>query len=435
MRNFLAKENLNQKTALSAFFWFSVVGFAFSIISMIVMIALHNETFGTMLTGEQLFGDFLETISYVFSANPYTGATAGVKTIYLPFSFLILAPYAWMCQPVIQRYFAGEVTLAYVHHEPRFLLTYFVFFAINITLILVILWKMSGFHGQDLLFFLVSCALNGAVLFTFGRGNVMLLAFLFVLLFFWLKDSPNKWLRELSFVALGCASAIKVYPAMFALIFIRERRFLDLLRTALYSAFLVFVPFLFISGGLSNVRPFVSNLIEFSKEGRGLGFTNISMDAFWAKIIWLFEQMTGSDLAVLYKVFSWVFSIAIVLAITILSFWKKDDRNELQYLILLVGAYVLFQTVSYMYVYIFFLLVHVLLFQRFDALSLRQKRSYLICLLVISFPYLYFWQSGPAQQIAQMVLFGFALYDMIQQLRGVKANQEANPDPLMPAEQ
>jgi hypothetical protein len=184
MKNFLAKENLNQKTALLAFFWFTLVGFAFSLISAIVMASLHIETFGTMFTGENLYGDFLETISYVYSANPYTGATAGVKTIYLPFSFFILAPFAWMCHPVIERYFAGEVTIAYVHHEPRFLLTYFLFFAITITLILLLLWRMSGFHGKDLLFFLVACALDGSVLYAFGRATVILLAFLFVLVFF-----------------------------------------------------------------------------------------------------------------------------------------------------------------------------------------------------------------------------------------------------------
>lgn len=427
MKNFLAKENLNQKTALLAFFWFSLVGFAFSLISAIVMASLHIETFGTMFTGESLYGDFLETISYVYSANPYTGATAGVKTIYLPFSFFILAPFAWLCHPVIERYFAGEVTIAYVHHEPRFLLTYFLFFAITITLILLLLWRMSGFHGKDLLFFLVACALDGSVLYAFGRANVILLAFLFVLVFFWLKDSPNKLLRELSYLALGCASAIKVYPAMFALIFIRERRFLDLLRTALYSAVLVFVPFLFVQGGFSNIPVFMENLAVFSRESRGLHINNVSMDAFIARTVFLFEKMSGANLSVLYKTLSYLFAGAVVVAVTVLSFFKKDEKNELAYFLLLFGGYVLFQTVSYMYIYIFFLVARVLFLKRFDSLPLWQKRSYLFCLLVMSFSYLFFWGGGIAQQIAQMALFGFVFYDMVQSLRNKKTQDEATP--------
>jgi hypothetical protein len=427
MKNFLAKENLNQKTALLAFFWFSLVGFAFSLISAIVMASLHIETFGTMFTGENLYGDFLETISYVYSANPYTGATAGVKTIYLPFSFFILAPFAWLCHPVIERYFAGEVTIAYVHHEPRFLLTYFLFFAITITLILLLLWRMSGFHGKDLLFFLVACALDGSVLYAFGRANVILLAFLFVLIFFWLKDSPNKLLRELSYLALGCASAIKVYPAMFALIFIRERRFLDLLRTALYSAVLVFVPFLFVQGGFSNIPVFMENLAVFSRESRGLHINNVSMDAFIARTVFLFEKMSGANLSVLYKTLSYLFTGAVVVAVTVLSFFKKDEKNELAYLLLLFGGYVLFQTVSYMYIYIFFLVARILFLKRFDSLPLWQKRSYLFCLLVMSFSYLFFWGGGIAQQIAQMALFAFVFYDMVQSLRNKKTQDEATP--------
>jgi hypothetical protein len=328
---------------------------------------------------------------------------------------------------VIERYFAGEVTIAYVHHEPRFLLTYFLFFAITITLILLILWRMSGFHGKGLLFFLVACALDGSVLYAFGRANVILLAFLFVLFFFWLKDSPNKLLRELSYLALGCASAIKVYPAMFALIFIRERRFLDLLRTALYSAVLVFVPFLFVQGGFSNIPVFMENLAVFSRESRGLHINNVSMDAFIARTVFLFEKMSGANLSVLYKTLSYLFTGAVVVAVTVLSFFKKDERNELAYLLLLFGGYVLFQTVSYMYIYIFFLVARVLFLKRFDSLPLWQKRSYLFCLLVMSFSYLFFWGGGIAQQIAQMALFAFVFYDMVQSLRNKKTQDEATP--------
>ena len=428
LKALLSKEHLNRKTALSVFFWFGVVGFAFSIISAIVMASLRIESFGTILTGENLFSDFLETLSYVFAENPYTGVTAGVRTIYLPFAFLVLAPYAWMCQPVIQRYFAGEVTLEYVHHEPKFVLAYFVFFFIHLALIILILAKISKFHGKELILFLVSSGLHGAILFTFGRANVLLLAFLFVLIFFWLKDSAHWWSKELAYIALAGAVAIKVYPAMFALIFIRERRFLDLIKTALYSAGLVFVPFLFIQGGFSNIPVFVNNLIMFSREGRGLGFTNISIDAFWTKIFWLIEYVSHADLTTLRLVITWVCVVAVVGACVAFSFFKKDGKNETTYLLILIGAYVLFQTISYIYVYIFFLVAHVVFFQQFDDLAYRQKMSYMICLVVIAFPYLYFWQSGPAQQIAQMVLFGFATYDMVKSIMTKrKAKEEVEP--------
>jgi hypothetical protein len=166
---------------------------------------------------------------------------------------------------------------------------------------------------------------------------------------------------------------------MFALIFIRERRFLDLLRTALYSAVLVFVPFLFVQGGFSNIPVFMENLAVFSRESRGLHINNVSMDAFIARTVFLFEKMSGANLSVLYKTLSYLFTGAVAVAVTVLSFFKKDERNELAYLLLLFGGYVLFQTVSYMYIYIFFLVARILFLKRFDSLPLWQKRSYLFC--------------------------------------------------------
>jgi hypothetical protein len=45
----------------------------------------------------------------------------------------------------------------------------------------------------------------------------------------------------------------------------------------------------------------------------------------------------------------------------------------------------------------------------------------------MSFYYLFFWGGGIAQQIAQMALFAFVFYDMVQSLRNKKTQDEATP--------
>ena len=378
------------------------------------MAALRIEDFGTILTGKELFGDFLETAAYFFSENPYTGATNGIRTIYLPISFLIIAPFAFLVRPDAEAYLAGTITTANVHHSPQFVVAYFFFFFVHTIILLLILWRMSGFHGKETIAFLVGSFCHGALLFTFGRANVILIAFAGLLLFFWLKDSDRFWKQEIGYLGLALAIVIKIYPAIFALLLIRDRKFFGLLRIGLYAVLLAFLPFLAIDGGFSNIPFYIKHLFEFTEEGRGLGFTNISIDGFFSKIFYVFELLLKIDLSIPKQAVSYSVSFALLLFAVVISFFPKTERTRFAYMAIIASTYVLFPVVSYLYVYLVFIPLTLVFFQEIETMPSKRRVQYAICLLIISFPYSYFWQSGPIPFLGQVSLLVFAIRDFFK---------------------
>lgn len=107
-------------------------------------------------------------------------------------------------------------------------------------------------------------ALSGPVLFMLSRGNNV--AFVVPLLFgfAFLRNHDNAIYRELSIVCLAIATAIKIYPMLFALILIFERNRKLFLRFLLYTVLIYavsFIPY----GGMSAVQDFIANL--FLRDG------------------------------------------------------------------------------------------------------------------------------------------------------------------------
>ena len=407
-------KNPSAANALLLFAISGIIGIAFSAISASIMIVLNVESFGTILTGQELFGDFIETAAYFFSENPYTGKANGIETVYLPISFLIIAPFAFLVRTDAKAYLAGSVTTANIHHSARFVAVYLLFFAFHLAVLLFILWRMSGFRGKEALVFLIGSACHGALLFTFGRANVIVIAFIGILLFFWLKDSESFWKREIGYLGLSLAIAIKIYPAILALMLIRDRKFFGLLRVGFYAALLGFLPFLAIEGGFANIPFYIRHLFEFTEEGRGLGFTNISIDGFFSKVFYFFELILKVDLTIPKQTVSYGMSFALLVFAVVISFFPETERTGFSYMAIISSTYVLFPVVSYLYVYLVFIPLTLVFFQEIETMPSKRRVQYAICLLTISFPYSYFWQSGPFPFFGQIALLVFAIRDFIK---------------------
>lgn len=95
------------------------------------------------------------------------------------------------------------------------------------------------------------------------RGNSILMALLALLFYMVFKDSKNKILKELAFISLGISAAIKIYPAIFGLLLLKEKRFMEAIRTGVYGVLAFVVPFLFM-GGIGNIGVMINNITSFS---------------------------------------------------------------------------------------------------------------------------------------------------------------------------
>lgn len=109
-------------------------------------------------------------------------------------------------------------------------------------------------------------------LFMIERGNVLLFCLVCTAIFLLYYDSDSRFLREFALIALAIAAAIKIYPAIFGLMLVREKRFAQAARCVVYGFTLFFVPFLFLDGAdsfllfVKNLKGFTSNEVAAARD-------------------------------------------------------------------------------------------------------------------------------------------------------------------------
>lgn len=97
--------------------------------------------------------------------------------------------------------------------------------------------------------------------FTFGvieRANIVFLVLILLLVASNWRESDDKIKRELAMICIAVAAAIKIYPAVFGLIYIAEKRFKEAFRLIIYGILFFFVPFIF-TGGIDGIKTFFKN--------------------------------------------------------------------------------------------------------------------------------------------------------------------------------
>lgn len=219
----------------------------------------------------------------------------------------------------------------------------------------VLVKKIGTKTCKDIL--LLSCIiLSGPILYSLQRGNNIIYAMLFSLLFFILKDSKSRLFREMALICLAIAACIKIYPALFGLCLLKDRQWKTALRCILYGLILFFLPMLFFKGGLSNFFALTGNMHEFSASNHGQSagvFYNFSINNFFL----LFQQTINKYFAhgsfqsgaLLGKI---VTLLTFLSGITVFFFLKKKWQEELTLVILCI----LIPGVSYFYLLIFLLI-------------------------------------------------------------------------------
>lgn len=102
-------------------------------------------------------------------------------------------------------------------------------------------------------------ALSGPMMLAVSTANQILLAAAGVFVFFAFRHSPRRTVRALALAALALAAALKVIPALFALVLVRESRWREFLFVAALAAVFAFVPFVGY-GGFEGLGDYLENL-------------------------------------------------------------------------------------------------------------------------------------------------------------------------------
>lgn len=102
------------------------------------------------------------------------------------------------------------------------------------------------------------------MIYTIERGNIIIIAFLLVLVFVMYYDSDNKWLSEFACICLALAASIKMYPAMYGLMLIIAKKYKQAIRTVVYGVLMFVLPF-GAYGWFKGMKIWKDNIVGFSQ--------------------------------------------------------------------------------------------------------------------------------------------------------------------------
>jgi len=208
--------------------------------------------------GNDFYMDYINSLCDAFGKDVYD-----IGVIYPPLANML---YHFTGKLVINDVltvpFAGRGEL---WKQPDIMLSYLLYTVVTASCFCMLIRSFWKKQDQGIRSGIISILLllSYPVTFAMERGNIILIASVLTIAFFIGKDSSSKVTRELSYIALALAAAIKIYPALFGLMLLLDKKYKEAARTAIYGAVLFFVPFFFYDGFESLVQ-MLKSIYRFS---------------------------------------------------------------------------------------------------------------------------------------------------------------------------
>jgi len=219
---------------------------------------------------------------------------------------------------------------------------------------------------------------SAPVLFLFERANIVFVALIFLMIFSFFKDNKNSIIREIAIISLAISIGIKLYPVLFALLLIKEKRFKDVIRLAVYLAVVFILP-LFAIGGLSQITLVFKNIYNTSdihlEWGVGYSVNILNITRSFFAILGNF----GNSPIILGKLFSFVILFLGLFSI----FVSRSKWKTVAFLTLLM---ILVPSISYEYVLIFMIIPLIMFLDR-EGVAAPIDYLYLTCFVMIFIPF------------------------------------------------
>lgn len=315
------------------------------------------------------FMDFFNNL-YMLFLGPYSPSQS---SIYPPLAHLIYKPIARLVplDIVAKGSFAirasesGQIALLIYT-----LITLLVFFAL--------IAKVKRGSITEKYFFIFIVLFSAPFLYQFERANIIFVSLLFSMIFIFFKDNKKPIIREIAFISLAMSVGIKLYPALFVLLLMKERRFRDVLRVFSYIAAFLILPF-FVFGGIGSMVNMFKNIFSTSNLflNSGVGYA-VNLRNTTRIIFSLFGDFSNNPVFI-SNMFSFVMLILGIFSSFFLhSKWKT--------VALLSSLTVLVPSISWEYTLIFMVIPLIMFLDSKD----KEKGTdylYLTCFILVFIPF------------------------------------------------
>lgn len=371
-------ENIDSnKKIYNAFFSIIAVSTVFA---MLCIVLYYVYAFAALYRGSAkfdwllgIFSDFVVVMNFSLEESPYIVGDSS----YPPIAIAVLYPFALICKEVFSQYEFSELTAdeltAEVIAYPQFWIAMVLFFVLCSTLIVFLCAKLFEIKGRDILKLAIIITFSAPFVFTAMRGNTIYFALIFLLVFLLLKDSKNPLARELSYLCLALAGAIKIYPLFFGVFLLKDKKLFASIRVALYFALIFALSFFIFGKNLEYLSPFIDNLGGFmSDEVRLLAPNNLSISALLYRTLHIFIPRIDAE-SVAYSVMG---LIGIILVFALSTYAAIATKSNFSRYVICFSVVILIPTISYFYVIIFAILPLLEYIRSYTDLSLKKRVLY-----------------------------------------------------------
>jgi len=229
--------------------------------------SLRNFLFAQYIdiTSDDTGMDFYNSLIYVSDRVPYTR----YQTLYPPLANLCL----WFLTRTVPVDYAVHWGLStpevianrYTRYDPRlFQCMTMLFIAFIIISALSIYTMVLGLEKSRKRACLMGVSLltSFGMIYAYERGNIIIIAIALTCFFVFWRNDDNKYIRELSYIALAIAAGLKLYPALFGVLLIRDKKIKEAVRTIIYGLAAFILPFFFFEG-IEAMKIFFDVLFSF----------------------------------------------------------------------------------------------------------------------------------------------------------------------------
>lgn len=221
------------------------VFFVISVINIFIMFTMLIITNGkavlTMGYGDSLFCDFWAHINRLLNYENIYGNLKDADAIFPPLAYCFMMFFAKM---IAFKNVDGTTTrdIATSGYGILVLIMYLILFVVIFVQVINYAYKENTHYKSFLiLVFMCSYPFWGCA---FERGNPVIWAMLFLLLGLILRNHEKWYIREIALICIAISAGFKIYPAIFGMLYIAEKRMKEACRLIVYGLMSFFVPFL-----------------------------------------------------------------------------------------------------------------------------------------------------------------------------------------------
>ena len=222
-----------------------IISFVLFITSIIVLGFRSSQLNLFFMRGNDFFADTLNGIAYSSRRDPYnnTYRTGLEEKAYPPLSYIYF--YA-LSRLVDMNKFLKRMDFWNLILEPKILYVLCLFVLLFfVSLFWMILTYKKGPRIIKITM-AISVLISSPVLFTLERGNIILFAAICLIFYVFNYNSEKPILRELAYVSLAIAAALKITPAVFGILLLYEKRWKDAIKTIFMVYYFCFCHFCFL---------------------------------------------------------------------------------------------------------------------------------------------------------------------------------------------